>query len=282
MGTQRDSQADLFISYAQHAEDVMLYRALRHVDQGFYIDVGAHDPEYFSVTKAFYDRGWSGINVEPEARCYQRLLEQRSRDTNLRVLAGDEEGSADFFEVEGTGLSTLDAQLAAEHSARGHRVGKVTLPRKTLEAICEEAGRSEVHFLKIDVEGAEEPVLRGASFTKYRPWIIVAETTKPLTGERCDRSMTEYLGARGYRHAYFDGVNSFYLAEEQDALARFFDRPPNPFDHYTTPGELELAMRNWEIASMKNSWSWRLTAPLRRCDEMAARLMSKLSGRSPD
>ncbi len=282
MVSKTDSSADLFISYAQHAEDVMLYRALRHVDKGFYIDVGAHDPEYFSVTKAFYDRGWSGINVEPEAECYQRLLQQRVRDTNLRVLAGEEEGSADFFEVEGTGLSTLDAQLAAEHSARGHRVGKVTLPRMTLEAICEEAGRPEVHFLKIDVEGAEELVLRGVSFNRYRPWIVVAESTKPLTGERCDRSMTKYLDARGYRRVYFDGVNTFYLANERRDLAGFFDRPPNPFDHYTTPDKLELAMRNWEIASMKNSWSWRLTAPLRVCDKMARRFVSKESRRSRD
>jgi FkbM family methyltransferase len=282
MGTQTDSQADLFISYAQHAEDVMLYRALRHVDKGFYIDVGAHDPEFFSVTKAFYDRGWSGTNVEPEAKCYQRLLEQRRRDINLRVLAGDEEGSADFFEVEGTGLSTLDARLAAEHSARGHRVGKVTLPRKTLEAIFEEAGREEVHFLKIDVEGAEELVLRGASFRKYRPWIVVAESTKPLTGVRCDNSMTGYLSARGYNHVYFDGINSFYLADEHRDLAVFFDRPPNHFDYYTTPNQLELAARNWEIASIKSSWSWKLTAPLRACDEFAKRWMSKLTGRTID
>jgi FkbM family methyltransferase len=272
----------LLISYAQHAEDIMLYRALKDLSHGFYIDVGAHDPEHFSVTKAFYDRGWSGINIEPEAKCYQRLLEQRVRDTNLRVLVADEEGSAEFFELDGTGLSTIDAQLAAEHSARGYRVGKVILPRKTLQVICEEVGPLEVHFLKIDVEGAEELVLRGASFTKYRPWIVVVESTKPLTGERSDRFMTEYLGAHGYSLVYFDGVNSFYLAGEHRALARFFDRPPNPFDHYTTPGELELAMCNWEIASMKSSWSWRLTAPLRACDAMAKRLMSKLSGRSPD
>jgi hypothetical protein len=30
-----------FISYAQNHEDVMLYRALREVKEGFYIDVGA-------------------------------------------------------------------------------------------------------------------------------------------------------------------------------------------------------------------------------------------------
>ncbi len=43
-----------FISFAQNAEDVMLWRALGHVRAGFYIDVGAQDPELDSVTHAFY------------------------------------------------------------------------------------------------------------------------------------------------------------------------------------------------------------------------------------
>ena len=62
-----------FVSYAQNFEDVMLWRALREVTHGFYIDVGAADPDSDSVTRAFYDRGWSGINVEPVAGA-MRLL----------------------------------------------------------------------------------------------------------------------------------------------------------------------------------------------------------------
>lgn len=54
-----------FISYAQNFEDVRLWRALKQFEHGFYIDVGANDPSHDSVTKAFYDHGWHGINVEP-------------------------------------------------------------------------------------------------------------------------------------------------------------------------------------------------------------------------
>ncbi|RQU92579.1 FkbM family methyltransferase, partial [Burkholderia cenocepacia] len=45
------------ISFAQNQEDVMLWRALGHVHNGFYIDVGAADPVDLSVTKLFYDHG---------------------------------------------------------------------------------------------------------------------------------------------------------------------------------------------------------------------------------
>jgi hypothetical protein len=41
-------------SYAQNFEDVMLWRALGHVAQGFYIDLGAHDPVIDSVSHALY------------------------------------------------------------------------------------------------------------------------------------------------------------------------------------------------------------------------------------
>ena len=42
-----------FKSYAQNFEDLMLYRALGHLERGFYIDIGAQHPKIDSVSKAF-------------------------------------------------------------------------------------------------------------------------------------------------------------------------------------------------------------------------------------
>ena len=53
------------ISYAQNFEDVMLWRALQHVGAGYYVDIGANDPVVDSVTRWFYEQGWSGLNIEP-------------------------------------------------------------------------------------------------------------------------------------------------------------------------------------------------------------------------
>ena len=54
-----------FISYAQNFEDVILWRAFKNLQNGFYVDVGANDPINDSVTQAFYEKGWRGINIEP-------------------------------------------------------------------------------------------------------------------------------------------------------------------------------------------------------------------------
>ncbi len=71
-----------FVSYAQNFEDVMLWRALNGIERGFYIDVGTADPDTDTVTRAFYDRGWSGINIEPVAVSMRRIAATRLRDIN--------------------------------------------------------------------------------------------------------------------------------------------------------------------------------------------------------
>ena len=75
--------------------------------------------EVDSVTRAFYERGWSGINIEPLDEYFDRLMQARPRDTNLKVAVGREVGLRAFHAIEGTGLSTLDPQVAARQQAAG-------------------------------------------------------------------------------------------------------------------------------------------------------------------
>src|SRR3990170_2668962 len=88
-----------FISYAQNFEDVILRRVLKDVEQGFYIDVGASDPVDDSVTKAFYDLGWHGINIEPIPTYFNLLCEHRPRDINLPVAISDKVGKIKIYDV---------------------------------------------------------------------------------------------------------------------------------------------------------------------------------------
>ena len=111
-----------FVSYAQNFEDVILWRALKEVQEGFYIDVGANDPDVDSVTKAFYEKGWRGINIEPIQEWFVRLEAQRPRDINLPIAGGSASGELIIHELEGTGLSTSDAATAKRHSKeRGYK-----------------------------------------------------------------------------------------------------------------------------------------------------------------
>ncbi len=75
-----------FISYAQNYEDVMLWRALKDVSNGFWIDIGAAHPREYSVTRAFSERGWCGVNVEPEPGYAAELRAERPRDVNYSKI----------------------------------------------------------------------------------------------------------------------------------------------------------------------------------------------------
>ena len=69
-----------FISYAQNGEDVMLWRRCATRPRQF-IDIGASDPELLSVTRAFYDRGWRGVDVEPLPEQAAKLRRARPENT---------------------------------------------------------------------------------------------------------------------------------------------------------------------------------------------------------
>jgi len=216
-----------FISYAQNFEDIRLWRALRYFDNGFYIDVGANHPTHDSVTQAFYERGWNGINIEPVQQYFDALAEQRPRDINLQCVAGDTEANLTFYGIADTGLSTLDADIARQRQACGMQLTTQTVTSRTLSAICAEHVKGQIHFLKIDVEGHEEAVLRGMDFSQWRPWIILIET--PFTR---DQSWEKIVIEAGYRVVQFDGLNTFYLAEEHLNLLGAFDTPPCNLDEF--------------------------------------------------
>ena len=77
-----------FIPYSQFLEDLILFSVFHDVENGFYIDIGANDPNIISVTKNFYIRGWYGINIEPLPDKYQALIKFRKRDINLQIGVG--------------------------------------------------------------------------------------------------------------------------------------------------------------------------------------------------
>lgn len=221
-----------FISYSQNFEDVMLFRALKDVGRGFYIDVGANDPVVDSVTKAFYDRGWRGVNIDPSKKAFDALCALRPRDINLNIAVSSQNGSLTFYDVSVSGWSTIDKEVADKHIKNGVAVSQREVDTKRLADICKEYAPSEIHFLKIDVEGAEELAIDGMDFKIFRPWIVVVEATAPNSSEETHGAWEPKLLESGYEFSYFDGLNRFYVAAERGYLKSFFLTPPNVFDDY--------------------------------------------------
>lgn len=221
-----------FISYAQNFEDVMLWRVLKHVEQGFYIDVGANDPHVDSVTKVFYERGWSGINIEPLPKHYADLLKHRPRDINLQCAIGEASGELELWECDVRGWATAADEVVEMHERAGHKGEYHRVPVRTLAEVCSMYAPEDVHFLKIDVEGLEKAVIAGADLNQYRPWVLVIEATRPNSIEVAYHDWEELVLQSNYHFVYFDGLNRFYVAREHMELAEAFNCPPNVFDGF--------------------------------------------------
>jgi FkbM family methyltransferase len=223
------------VSYAQNREDVVLARAFLPEHVGFYVDVGASDPVVDSVTKHFYDRGWRGVNVEPATIGLKALTAARPDDVNLGVGLGASPGEATFYELplQMTGCSTFSDEIADQYRGDGWDTTTRTVAISTLAALCEEhVGELTIDFLKLDVEGDEAEVLAGADFEHFRPRILVIEATMPGTSIPSHERWEPRVLSAGYRLTLFDGLNRFYVREEDADLAPVLSIPANVLDDY--------------------------------------------------
>ncbi|ELW9526885.1 FkbM family methyltransferase [Burkholderia cenocepacia] len=226
----------MFVSYAQNFEDVMLWRALSHVERGSYIDIGAQDPVVDSVSLAFYRQGWRGIHVEPTPAYAAALRDARPDERVVQAAIAEGRSVIPFFEISGTGISTADEAIAEQHRSHGFAIKNIVVPAVPLSEIFA-LTQGEVHWLKIDVEGYERQVLSTWGGGGVRPWIVVVESTVPMTQIDRSEAWEEHLVSRDYRHAYFDGLNRFYVAGEHPELIDAFKLPPNVFDNFTLGGQ---------------------------------------------
>jgi FkbM family methyltransferase len=209
------------LSYAQRFEDFHLWRALGDISEGFYVDVGAGHPVYDNVSFAFYLSGWRGVTVEPNPALASLGRAVRPRDHLFEGLCGASAGAATLYlQHEFHGLSTTIAEHAATaEQETGRSAEAVTLPVTTLAALCAQHAPAAFEFLKVDVEGAEADVLRGADFARFRPKVIVVEAIKPFTLAPAWDEWEPMLSRHGYAYVWDDELNRYYVAEEARARA---------------------------------------------------------------
>jgi FkbM family methyltransferase len=245
-----------FVSYCANLEDVIVNRALPQAS-GFYVDVGAHEPKSGSVTWALYERGWSGIVIEPMEHLCVRFKELRPRDISLCIALGGQQGEAPFYILdEGGGHSTMVEGIAKQlQKDMNARVSERRVPVRTLADVLDEYAQGRpIDLLKIDSEGAEAEILRGAQLNKYRPKLIVIEAMKPFQQIDASQQSTQILEGHDYVLGYEDGLNKFFVEKESKELLTLLRYPPSVFDNYISYREVALQARVAKLKRRATLW----------------------------
>lgn len=205
-----------FVTFSEYLEDYILFSIFYDVKNGFYIDIGANDPNLCSVTKAFYLRGWHGINIEPLPDKYKSLQLNRKKDINLNICIGKIEGNGTFYLQRG--LSTLIKKYIRKKKKH------INIKINTMKNVCRKyvPNNKELQFVKIDVEGGEKEVLLGYDFENYRPKVFCIEATYPCTRIPSHKLWEKILIDNDFSFGYQYKVNRFYFDKRIKGLKERF------------------------------------------------------------
>ncbi len=256
------------VSYAQNGEDVVLRRAFHGQERGFWVDVGACDPELDSVTQHFSLIGWTGINVEPDAALYEKFLAARPHDVNVRAAIAEDAEERHFYPTGTRGHGTLVQEIARDRAPK-ESYSVPSLPLCDLIDRYAPAGQ-EIDFLKIDVEGFEKAVISSGDWKRHRPRIIVVEAVDAL-GAATHEDWEGVLLQNDYKLALFDGLNRWYARADEPALLEKLKAPANVIDNWTGVCQCRAIAALEQLQNENAALRQQLANPLRRLLSMVKR-----------
>lgn len=199
------------ISYSQFGEDAIVSDLLEDlsIQNISYLDIGANNPQFLSNTNLFYERGFSGVLVEPNASLCKKLKAARPRDTVLNVGIGTENAKeADYylFSEEADGLSTFSLEEAKHWEevgmdGRKFKVERVLkMPLLSINHVISNYFTECPDFISIDVEGWDLQILKTLDFAKYSPAVFCIETLaykNDGSGYR-NQEISDFFESKGY------------------------------------------------------------------------------------
>jgi len=170
--------------------------------EGFFLDIGAHDGVEISNSYVLEKRyKWNGICVEANPESFKRLKENRQA-TCINVCLDEKDGTVSFAKrgmFGGIVSEDTDNRLGVHDSA------VIKVRAVTLENLLRELNApAEIDYLSIDIEGAEERVLKAFPFNRYR--------FTCMTIERPTEILRRIISDNGYvLIKEIPGLDCFYL-----------------------------------------------------------------------
>jgi FkbM family methyltransferase len=168
--------------YAAHGIDQYIKETFFPTkNNGYFIDIGAHNGVDINNTYYFENEGWEGVCFEPIPEIFNQLKQNRKCKVVQKAIS-DYIGLSQFFKIEGYSdmLSGLAAKYPQNHIARINReIEQYSQNYDYIDVMCstfnEEIHQTDIYILSIDTEGAELDILKTIDFTKYNINIMIVE-----------------------------------------------------------------------------------------------------------
>lgn len=169
-------------SHAAHNIDQYIKeKFFPNTNNGYFVDIGAHNGIDINNTYYFETIGWEGICFEPIPEIFSQLKNNRKCTVSNKAIS-DQKGTANFFSIKGYSdmLSGLVDKYPQQHIARINReIDQYNQDFDYIEVECStfdsEIKNTNIDLLSIDVEGAELDILKTIDFTKYNIKIMIVE-----------------------------------------------------------------------------------------------------------
>jgi hypothetical protein len=174
------------------------------VRDGFYLDIGSGDGVYQSNSKMLDDLGWDGICVDP----FPANMETRTARV-IEAPVDSRPGRKVSFRASGF-IGGIEDHLDKTKDWPGHKgAPTVELVTTTLDEILSNASApSYIHYLSLDIEGAEFEALRGFSFSKHTIGAITVEHNWEQPKRERIRTL---LSRNGYLRVLSHRRDDYYL-----------------------------------------------------------------------
>jgi FkbM family methyltransferase len=179
-------------------------RILKHVVKpgSVIVDAGAN-VGYFSLLFAKWMRGQGAIHAfEPFPETAERFERNLKLNPEFQPMIRLHRSALSDFAGR-TNMSVPDQKnQGCNHLGEG---GENEVEVTTLDAFCEKERLTKVDLIKVDVEGSEVALLRGAEETirRFRPILMIE--VNPATLQRfgyASRDLIQAIGQHGYRMHY--------------------------------------------------------------------------------
>jgi FkbM family methyltransferase len=216
--------------HSQFRQDEILERNIfKELRNGVFVDVGAHDGVWYSNTAFFEkERGWTGICIEPLPELYLKLKEARPNSITLNVAIDNEEGEIEFTTSKIDALSGISkyydprhkTRLLKEAKCKEEELTKFKVSTRRLDNVLQENGITRIHYLSIDVEGAELAVIQSIDFDKVFIDIIDFENNYNDKSE----PILDLLISKGYDILQRIGCDIIMINEKSEFFQREKDK----------------------------------------------------------